>query len=342
MKTNHKTIQSAMDNRLSFLDELPSCRAAVQSRIAQEEEPVMKRKVSWGLVFAIGMTLLAAAALAAGLLWKLTPRAEAVLLADRALEEKYGITAEMQTFFAREQEEAEDGTVRVTYSGVTGLDWVLGTYTAIVKDGKAEVIWSHDGEETSHGYEAEAWGAEQLRAMIADSQDAGRKQAFLDRGAEISASHQQPLETPEISDADVETYYQQREAAKTAALNARKLSEEEMISIGREFIISNWHLNEEQTGRLELYTSSGSESPELIGTDPDAAEGSGNEWYEMMNGKPCFQVEFLLYQPMTVEQEASGRERDYREGDGYYNVFVNVETGEIEEYEYNSALAGIG
>ena len=30
------------------------------------------------------------------------------------------------------------------------------------------------------------------------------------------------------------------------------------------------------------------------------------------------------------------------EMDGYYNVFINVETGEIEEYEYNSALAGEG
>ena len=30
------------------------------------------------------------------------------------------------------------------------------------------------------------------------------------------------------------------------------------------------------------------------------------------------------------------------EKDGYYNVFVNVETGVIEEYEYNSALAGEG
>ena len=25
-----------------------------------------------------------------------------------------------------------------------------------------------------------------------------------------------------------------------------------------------------------------------------------------------------------------------------YNIFVNVETGEIEEYEYNSALGGVG
>ncbi len=341
MKTNRKTIQSAMDNRLSFLDELPSCRAALQYRIAQEEEPVMKKKISLGLVFAIVMTMLAAAAIAAGLLWKLSPQAEAVQIADRALEETYGVTAEMQTFFVREQEEAEEGTVRVTYSGVTGLDWVLGTYTAVVKDGKAEVIWSHDGEDTSGGYEAEAWGTEQLKAMIADSLDAGRKQAFLDRGAEVSAAHLQPEEYPEMTDAEIEAFYQQREKDKTAAADARRLSEEEMIEIGREFLISNWQLDEEQAGRLELYTNSEPEYLDLIGIDADE-EDDGNEWYEMVNGKPCFKVEYLLYQPLTAEQEANGEERDYQEGDGYYNIFVNVETGEIEEYEYNSALGGVG
>ena len=41
-------------------------------------------------------------------------------------------------------------------------------------------------------------------------------------------------------------------------------------------------------------------------------------------------------------QEALEAERDYQEGDGYYNVFVNVETGEIEEFEYNNGLAGLG
>ena len=60
MKTNKKTIQSAMDARLSFLDELPSCRAGVQYRIAQEEEPVMKKKVSLGLVFAMVLVLFVA------------------------------------------------------------------------------------------------------------------------------------------------------------------------------------------------------------------------------------------------------------------------------------------
>ena len=42
MKTNKEPLRTAMDRRLSFLDDLPSCRAAVQHRIAQEEEPVIQ------------------------------------------------------------------------------------------------------------------------------------------------------------------------------------------------------------------------------------------------------------------------------------------------------------
>ena len=339
MKTNKKTIRSAMDNRLSFLDELPSCRAAVQYRIAREEEPVMKKKVSLGLVFAIVLVLLAAAALATGLL--LSPRADAVRLADQALETKYGITAEMQSFFAREQEELADGAMQVTYTGAGSLDYALGTYTAVVKDGRTEVRWSHDGEDTSGGYEAEAWGLEQLKTMVMDSQDAERKAAYLGRAAEMSEAHTVPVVYSEPTDEEIETYHREREENKTAAMNARSLTEEEMIAIGREFIISNWNLNGEQAGRLELYTNSEPEYAYLIGTDPEEAR-TGNEWYEMVNGKPCFKVEYLLYQPLTAEQEANGEEREYREKDGYYNVFVNVETGEIEEFEYNNGLAGMG
>lgn len=108
-----------------------------------------------------------------------------------------------------------------------------------------------------------------------------------------------------------------------------------MIAIGREFIIGNWNLNGEQAESLELYTNAAQE-------DADEAEGSGNDWYEMVNGVPCFKVEYLLYQPLTVEEMDSGAQREYREKDGYYNVFVNVETGEIEEFEYNNGMAGLG
>ena len=331
MKTNKKTIQSAMDARLSFLDELPSCRAGVQYRIAQEEEPVMKKKVSLGLVFAIVLVLITAAALATTLL--LSPRADALRTADRALEEKYGITAEMHTFFERKQEEAEDGAVKVTYTGAGSMEYPLGTYTAVVKDGKAEIAWSHEGADTAGGYDSEIWGIDQLKQMVKDGQDTEAKQAFLDRAEEITAAHIAPVEYKTPTDGEIDAYHAQREADKTAAMKARKLSEEEMIATGREFVISNWNLNEEQVGRLELFTNS---------TPQDAEAGSGNDWYEMVNGKPCFKVEYLLYQPLTTEQEANEAERDYQEGDGYYNVFVNVETGEIEEFEYNNGLAGLG
>ena len=75
MKTNKESLRSAMDRRLSFLDELPSCRAALYHRIAQEEAPVMKKKLSVGLVFAIILVLVTVAALAAGLL--VSPRVSA-------------------------------------------------------------------------------------------------------------------------------------------------------------------------------------------------------------------------------------------------------------------------
>ena len=97
--------------------------------------------------------------------------------------------------------------------------------------------------------------------MVKDAQDEQRKQAYLDRAAEITEAHIAPVEYTEPTDGEIDAYYAKREADKTAAMNARKLSEDEMIAIGREFVISNWKLNEEQTGRLELYTNSDPEVP---------------------------------------------------------------------------------
>ena len=336
MKTNKKTIQSAMDSRLSFLDELPSCRAAVQYRIAQEEEPVMKKKISLGLVFAIVLVLLTAAALAATLL--LSPRADAVRIADKALEEKYGITAEMQTFFGRTEKTLPDGSVEVSYTGVGVQSYVLGTYTAVVKDGRAEVRWDHDGEDTSGGYDAEAWGIGQLKQMLADSRDESLKQAYLDRAEAIAEAH--GIREDNSPSKAIKGYGEQLERSKTAAMNARKLSEEEMIRIGREFIISNYALNGEQVSRLELFTNS---VPDFeLAEGEEMPESNGNDWYEMVDGKPCFKVKYLLYQAYTTAQMENNEPLGHEEKDGFYVVYVNVETGEIEQYDYNSALGGQG
>lgn len=324
MKTNKDTLRSAMDRRLSFLDDLPSCRAGVLEQIAREEEPVMKKKMSFGFVLAMVLVLLSVAALAAGLL--LSPRADAARSADQALEEKYGITREMQTFFGREEEEIADGSVRVTYTGAGNLAYVLGSYTATVRDGKAEVTWSRDGEDTSGGYDSDAWGTEQLKQMFAESQDEKLKRAYLDRAAQIAEKHG-AAESPESSAEDREAR-NAREAGKTAAFRARKLPEEQMIAIGREFVVSSYELNDEQVSRLELYTNS--------------CECDENEWYETVNGKPCFLVEYLLYGAPSTEQLRNDEPVGRTEKDGYYKVYVNVENGTIEEYEYNSAVGGEG
>ena len=322
MKTNKETLQTMMDRRLSFLDELPSCRAGVQYRIAQEEEPVMKKKLSLGFVFAMVLVLLSVAALATGLL--LSPRATAVQIADRAMEKDRGINTEMMTFFGREEEELPDGSVKVTYTGAGDMNYALGTYTVLVKDGKAEITWSHDGEETSGGYESEAWGLDQIRQMLTDCLDQKAKAAYLRKAEDIAKKHNALEDTS--SSEPIENLFETIEANKTAALNARKLSEDEMIATGREFILSNYGLNEEQAARMELYTETGADA--------------GNGWYDMIEDKPCFKVEYLLGQPEVPGDHVTPLPRG--EMDGYYIVYVNVETGAIESYEYNAALSGIG
>ena len=184
---NKETLQAVMDRRLSFLDGLPSCRPALMQRIAQEEAPVMKKKVSFVLVFALVLVSLSVVALAAGLI--LSPRVTAAQLADRELEKAYGITYDMQTFFARAEEELEDGTFRVTYTGAGALEAPLGVYTVDVKDGKAKASWNLDGKDTSGGYDAEAWGLEQIAQMLTDSRAEDGTEAYIARAEQLWAEN---------------------------------------------------------------------------------------------------------------------------------------------------------
>ena len=326
MKQNKESLRTAMDRRLSFLDGLPSCRAAVQQRIAQEEEPEMKRKISLGFVIAMALVLVSVAAVAAGLL--LSPRVTATQAADRALEAKYGITPEMQTFFGRTEEELADGTTKVTYWGAGSFEYPLGTYTALVKDGKAEVTWNHDGEDTSGGFDSEVWGVDQLKTMLAESTYDKKQTAYMERANEITKAHSTPVPDKSPMMDDFQAFFYQAEAEKQGALDARKMDEKEMEEIGREFITSNYGLNEEQISRLELYTT--------------GEEESGLHFYGVMNGKPCYLVEYLLYMPYTTEMMDKGESWTRTEMDGYYLVYVNVEDGTVERYLYDSALGGVG
>ena len=323
---NKETLKAAMDRRLSFLDDTPSCRPALMQRIVQEEEPVMKKKWSVGLVCALLILSLSVMAVAAGLI--LSPRVSATRMADQALEKTYGITDQLQTFFGREEKELPDGALEVTYTGAGTLAAPLGTYTAVVRNGQAEVTWSYDGKDTAGGYEAEAWGLEQLKQMRTDSRKNPGQEAYLNRAEELyekygfAAKEAALAEAAEASAESPEEFAARRESEKSGAMNVRKLSEEEMIGIAREFIIETYGLTEEQVSLLELYTNS--------------YPADGNRWYESVNGKPCFEVEYLLDENPTAVEETGYKMN------AYFKVFINVETGAVEQYEYNSGVGGQG
>ena len=288
----------------------------------------MKRKISVGLVFALVLVSLSVIALATGLI--LSPRVSAARTADLALAEKYGITDELQSFFGREEEELPDGTVKVTYFGAGSLEATLGTYTVLVKDGKADISWSLEGKNTAGGYEAEAWGLEQLKQMAEDSHDEKLKAAFMDKSFEIYKQlhpddEEVPVEAPDPE--TFEEYHARREGEKSSALDATKLSEEDMIAIGREFILSTYSLTDSEVERLELYTNS-------------YETEDANHWYETVNGKPCFLVEYLLDEEGVTEEMLN--DPNYYRMNSYFKVFVNVETGVIEQYEFSNGLGGIG
>ena len=161
---DQKLIQNALDHRLSGLKGAPFLAQQVIAA-AQGKEIKMKKKTSVTLVFALVATLLAATALATGLLF--STRYDAVKLADQALHDKYGITDKMMTVFCRESEQSENGGMTFTYGSIEHIAR-MGVYTVTVKDGKAEAVWSLDGVDTKGGLEAKAWGAVQVEMMLKD------------------------------------------------------------------------------------------------------------------------------------------------------------------------------
>lgn len=288
----------------------------------------MKKKVSFGLVFALIVISLSVIALAAGL--QLSPRVSAAQQAGKELEKAYGVTEEMLSFFQREEQELADGTYRVTYTSGGSLGYLLGTYTVEVKNGKSQASWSHDGEDTAGGYDAAAWGPEQMKLMMAASGNAAEIDAYIARADATAAKFGYVKEDEKPSDPDDgethESWYEKREAEKNGALEKRQLSEEEMVEIGKAFVIANYDLTEEQTARLVLYTEIGAEE--------------ANFWYETVDGKPCFLVEYLLDKDDFTDELLN--DPNYVRNNSYFKVFVNVETGVVEQYEFDAGVGGVG
>lgn len=139
-----------------------------QTLMQLEDKPTHARpkRMVW-LAAALVLVLAAAVAVAAGL--TRSAKYDAKLLAHQALEEKYGFTRDMDSFFRCTVEEKARETV-VTYSAdedVGDFAWKLGDYIVTIRDGKAEASWSNDGEAVSGDFSSDVWDTALLARGIA-------------------------------------------------------------------------------------------------------------------------------------------------------------------------------
>lgn len=166
-----------------------------------EGQPMRARpkRMVW-LAAALVLVLAAAVAVAAGL--TRSAKYDAKLLAHQALEEKYGFTRDMDSFFRCTVEEKAGKTV-VTYSAdedVGDFAWKLGDYIVTIRDGKAEASWSNDGEAVGGDFSSDVWDTALLARGI-ERRKAGEEWyeitgETLETGESLSGAEKT---TPEVS-----------------------------------------------------------------------------------------------------------------------------------------------
>lgn len=172
-----------------------------QTLMQLEDKPTHARpkRMVW-LAAALVLVLAAAVAVAAGL--TRSAKYDAKLLAHQALEEKYGFTRDMDSFFRCTVEEKAGETV-VTYSAdedVGDFAWKLGDYTVTIRDGKAEASWSNDGEAVDGDFSSDVWDTALLARGI-ERRKAGEEWyeitgETLETGESLSGAEKT---TPEVS-----------------------------------------------------------------------------------------------------------------------------------------------
>lgn len=172
-----------------------------QTLMQLEDKPTHARpkRMVW-LAAALILVLAAAVAVAAGL--TRSAKYDAKLLAHQALEEKYGFTRDMDSFFRCTVEEADGQTV-VTYRAdedVGDFAWKLGDYIVTIRDGKAEASWSNDGEAVGGDFSSDVWDTALLARGI-ERRKAGEEWyeitgETLETGESLSGAEKT---TPEVS-----------------------------------------------------------------------------------------------------------------------------------------------
>ena len=289
----------------------------------------MNKMIRTGLLILLAVSLMLTTALAGEVI--ISEREKASRLADKAMEEKYGITLLTQEYFARNTADEGNGRFVVQYWGIEDWGFVLGHYKVVVENGKVtDISWSHDGEDTSGGMNADAWGKEQILEMLLMNQESGETAQFDEKIQEINRKHgitdfSELFEVPEDERIWDEIGY--KNVREQAALSV-----EEMTRIAMEGIRVSFELTDEQAANLVDANTPIEEARE------DGEEDEDTEYY-MFHGAPCYMVNIMLAE--NDQAKIPGQLR-YKEKDGYYWVYINVVTGVVEEIFYIAGIGGNG
>ena len=283
----------------------------------------MKRILKTGLLILTVLALLLAAATAEGVV--ISDREKAIRLADQAMEEKYGITLLHQEYFTRNTEEKDGGVFVTEYKGMGDWEYVLGCYEVTVADGTVtEITWNRDGEDTSGGLDADAWGSGQIEEMLRLNQEEGVTDGFDVKAQEINRKHGLSFARPALSDEEREAENDRQDAESAEARKQAALSVEELTEIGKQAVIEVFGLTDSQAGTTE----------NLIGTEDTEA------WFCMLQGIPCYTACFGMGSDEDGELLPSGIM--YNEKEGTYWIYINVKTGAVEEILYSTGIGGNG
>lgn len=289
----------------------------------------MNKMIRTGLLILLAVSLMLTTALAGEVI--ISEREKASRLADKAMEEKYGITLLTQEYFNRNTADEGNGRFVVQYWGIEDWGFVLGNYKVVVDNGKVtEISWSHDGEDTSGGMNADAWGQEQILEMLLMNQESGETAQFDEKIQEINRKHgitdfYELFEVPEDERIwDEIGYTKVREQAAYSA--------EEMTRIAMEGIRVSFELTDEQAANLVDVNA-------LIERDGEEDEEDEDTEYYTFHGAPCYMAHIMLDE--NDQAKIPGQLR-YKEKDGFYWVYINVVTGVVEEIFYIAGIGGNG